>query len=86
MAVNDEDKRVANDANFFYTSQESGSVFLGPEVSFKKYRPQLNKAVIPDMKHLKPPGSMAQRLVLGPREENHRIILWSEDQWAGKIR
>ena len=86
MAANEDDKRVANDAKFFYTSKESGSVSLGPEVSFKKYQPQLNKAVLPDMKHLEPPGSMAQRLVLGPREETHELILWSKDQWAEKIR
>ncbi|KAM0796207.1 hypothetical protein BDR22DRAFT_893540 [Usnea florida] len=86
MAVNEEDKRVENDADFFYTSKESGPVSLGPVVSFKNYQPQLDNAVLPDMKHLEPPGSMAQRLVLGHREEKHRVILWSKYQWAEKIR
>ena len=85
MAANEEDKRVANDAKFLYTSKKSGSVSLGPEVSFKKYQPQLNEVVLPDMKHLEP-GSMAQRLVLGSKEEKHRLILWSKDQWADRIR
>ena len=86
MAANEEDKTVANDAKFFYTVDKSKPISLGIEASFKKRQPQFNQAFLQHTKRLEPPESMAQQLVLGPREETHEVILWNKDQWAEKIR
>ena len=85
MANHKEDKRFANDANVIYAAEISEPVSQSPETIFEKRQPHMNK-VFPHVEDVEPSGSMAQRLVFGGREETHRVILWSRDQWAEKIR
>ena len=86
MANHEEDKRFADDVNVFSSAGKSDPVSRGPETHLKKRLPQLNNAFPPYVEHVEKPGSMAQRLVFGHREETHRVILWTKGHWAEKIR